>query len=183
VYKEIKKLVELSRKGDVKAKEELLRRLHPLVIASIRRYYNKVQEYDDLIQDGYEIILKCLQDYDAKKDVHFLGYVKTMLRYCYLNKHRQKQLLSLNEPVMGGEIGDFIPDDRDEIGQIIEYEDRMNLYKGLNLLTDKQKQIIIDFYVHKLSISQIAEKMDISYRTVVNIKSSAIKKLKSSMVK
>ncbi len=186
MYKEIENLLVLSRKGDKKAKEELLKKLHPLIISSIRRYYNKISDYDNLIQDGYEVVLKCIQEYDPTKEVHFLGYVKTMLRYCYLNKHKEKYLISLNEPVKDGEtgeIGDFIPDDRDDIEEIFEKEERIKLYNSLNSLTDRQKEIIIDYYINNLPINQIAAKMGISYRTVVNIKTSALKKLQSLIVK
>lgn len=186
MYKEIENLFLLSRKGDKKAKEELLKKLHPLIISSIRRYYNRLSHYDDLIQDGYETVLRCIQDYDINKNVHFLGYVKTMLRYCYLNKHREKQLLSLNEPIKDGEdleLGDLISDERDEIEDILERETKVELYKALNSLTEKQRQILIYFYIHNLSIDQIAKRMGISYRTVVNIKTSALKKLRSLMVK
>ena len=56
MYKEIETLLYLSKKGDIKAREKLLIKLNPLIISSIRRYYNKVHLYDDLIQEGYETI-------------------------------------------------------------------------------------------------------------------------------
>jgi len=186
VYREIENLFLLSRKGDKRAKEELLKKLHPLIISSIRRYYNSVKDYDDLIQDGYETVLKCIQDYDVSKNVYFLGYVKAMLRYCYLNKHREKQLISLNEPVKDGEdleLGDLIPDERDEIKDLLEKETTVELYNSLQSLTEKQRKILIYFYIYNRSLSQIAEIMGISYRTVVNMKTSALKKLRSLMVK
>lgn len=186
MYKEIENLFVLSRMGDKKAKEDLLKKLHPLIISSIRRYYNRINDYDDLIQDGYETVLKCIQDYDPIKDVRFLGYVKTMLRFCYLNKHKEKQHISLNEPVKDGkegEIGDFIPDDRDYLKDIFEREEKIRLYNSLNSLTDRQRQIVINYYINNLSIGQIADKMGISYRTVINTKVTALKKLKDLIVK
>lgn len=186
MYREIENLLILSKKGDKEAKEKLLKKLKPLILSSIRRYYNKSSEYEDLIQEGYETVLRCIKDYDFQKDVPFLGFVKARLKYYYLNKHRQIQPLSLNGPIKygeKGEIGHFIPDSRPYIEEIFEKEERLKLYESLNSLTEKQRSIIIDFYIHNLSLSQIAEKMGVAYRTVVNIKTAALKKLRSLIVK
>ncbi|MCG4586204.1 hypothetical protein L0P56_11950, partial [Anaerosalibacter bizertensis] len=96
MYSEIDKLVTLSKKGDRNAKERLIISLKPLVLNSIRRYYNCYSQYDDLIQEGYEIILRTVEDYDDSKGSRFLGYLKLQLKYHYLNKHKEKITLSLN---------------------------------------------------------------------------------------
>ena len=88
MYREIEDLLEFSRRGDPKSKEAVLLKLQPLIISSIKRYYNKIDIYDDLIQEGYEIILLCIHDYDPNKGVHFLGYIKLKLKYHYLNKYK-----------------------------------------------------------------------------------------------
>ncbi len=92
VYSEVVKLLEKSKAGDLEAIEILLYKLKPLILASIRRYYNKVDEYDDLIQEGYEIILVAIEEYEENRGTQFLGYVKLQLKYHYLNKHREKNL-------------------------------------------------------------------------------------------
>ncbi len=67
MYKEIEKLLVLSKEGDVEAKERLLNKLTPLIISSIRRYYNEKDQYDDLMQDAYETILLAIEEYDPQK--------------------------------------------------------------------------------------------------------------------
>ena len=99
MYKELDKLVNKAKGGDVASKEEILNRLKGLVIKSIQRYYNKREEYDDLIQEGYLVILESIDNYDEERGVYFLGYIKTMLKYTYLNKHQERQHLSLNVKV------------------------------------------------------------------------------------
>lgn len=184
MYSEIKDLVELSKKGDGKAKEDLLLKLNPLIISSIRRYYNRKDQYDDLIQEGYETMLLGIEEYDPTKGVYFLGYVKTILKYCYLNKHREKQCLSLNEPLESGEFIDLLEGDEDDpVDATVKNEDINALVKGLEFLTERQKQVVVDFYINNLSIGAIADKMEVSYRTVVNTKTVAIKKLKERIVK
>lgn len=184
MYKEIENLYERAKDEDMKSKEILLEKLTPLVRGSIRRYYNSKNDYEDLIQEGYEIILKSIKDYDPEKGVKLLGYIKAMLKYHYLNKHREKKVVSLNEPLEDGEMMDFlIGEDRDLLDDLIESEENAVLLKSLNNLTPKQKRIITDFYIKNIPIGEIAKDMGISYRTVVNTKTNALQKLKNEIVK
>jgi RNA polymerase sporulation-specific sigma factor len=181
VYKEIERLISKSNKGEEESKEELIKRLQPLIISSIRRYYNKVNEYDDLIQEGNLVVLQCLENYDKNKGTYFLGYVKTMLKFTYLNKHKEKICFSINQPVNDGE-GELV-DILESKGEspldlLLEKENYDLLYEALNILTDRQREVVIYFYVEDLSIGQIAEKLNITYRTVINTKTRALEKLK-----
>lgn len=186
MYKEINNLLDGSQKGDIEAKEKLLMNLKPLILSSIRKYYNRVELYDDLIQEGYEVILLAIDDYDQEKGVYFLGYAKTLLKYHYLDKYKEKQYSSINKVVdeKGREIIDLIPgDEGDLLESLIDREYARELSESLNCLTSRQRQIVLEFYVNRLSISKIADKLDISYRTVVNTKTRALNKLKKAMVK
>ena len=184
MYKEINSLYQRAKNRDMKAKEELLTKLTPLVISSIRRFYNKKNDYEDLVQEGYEVILKCIEDYDSERGVHLLGYIKTMLKYHYLNKHREKATLSLNEPLEDGEMLDLlIGEEKDPLDTLIEREEHISLLKSLNTLTPRQKRVIVEFYVNNIPIGEIAKKMGVSYRTVVNIKVNALRKLNKAIVK
>lgn len=184
MYKEIEKLYLEAKEGDLKAKEDLLSRLAPLVKSSIKKYYNNQREYEDLMQEGYEMILKSIEDFDPKKGVQLLGYIKTMLRYHYLNKHREKTSFSLNKPLEEGEMMDFIAgQEKDPMEMLIEKEEYVLLKKALNTLTPRQKRVLVDFYVKNIPIGQIAKNMKVSYRTVVNTKMAALNKLKKEIVK
>ena len=99
MYKVIDELLEGSRNGDVNSKNELLIKLRPLIISSINKYYPNFRDYEDLIQDGYVVVLDCIENFDPSKGVYFLGYVKTMLKYNYLQNHRNKTMISLNSPL------------------------------------------------------------------------------------
>ncbi len=186
MYREIEELLKESKKGDMKSKEKLLLKLNPLIISSIRRYYNRTELYDDLIQEGYEVVLKCLEDYDPSKGTKFLGYVKTMLKYKYLDKHKEKYCLSLNEPVGDGkeEILDLLEgDEKEPIENIISSEENKLLLGGLKKLTERQREVIVHYYIESKTIKEISEILGVSYRTVVNTKTNSLKKLKKIMVK
>lgn len=96
-------LVEKAKNGDTKAIGQIVEKLQPLLISSIRRYYNKPNDYDDLMQDGNMKILESIRDYDSTKGVYFLGYIKTNIRYLYLDKHKQRIHQSLNQTLRDGQ--------------------------------------------------------------------------------
>lgn len=173
-------LLKKAREGDKKSTEEIINRLKPLIISSIKRYYNKPNEYEDLIQDGILKVLECIKDYDLSKEVHFLGYVKTMLKYLYLDKHKIKVHHSLNEVVGDGEdeLMDFLEaEDKEPLELILEKEDNKNLIEALSCLTERQRKVIILYYIENMKIGDISRCLRVSYRTVVNTKIRAMEKL------
>ncbi len=108
------------------------------------------------------------------------------MKYHYLNKHREKEYYSLNEPIGDGELEllDLIESNEiDLLDHIIAKENGEILIKALNSLTKRQKQIIVEFYINELSMEEIAQKLNISYRTVVNTKTNGINNLRKIIVK
>lgn len=180
MYREIESLVTLGKKGDRSSKEKLLFKLKPLILSSIKRYYNDYSQYDDFIQEGYEIILNCIKNYDNSKETKFLGYVKLQLKYHYLDKHKEKSLLSLNETIDDGEeFIDYIKDDGFGPLEIaINNQERESLYRGLSSLSKRQREIFISYYIKGMNMVDISKELDISYRTVVNTKTKAVEKMK-----
>jgi RNA polymerase sporulation-specific sigma factor len=157
--------------------------MKPLIINSIRRYYNNIQLYDDLIQEGYEIILEGVRNFDDTRGVYFLGYIKSLLKYHYLNKHREKYVISLNTPIGENEeeLMDILESNEvDPLDNIIQTEEYKELRNSFSLLTERQRKVVVLFYSCRMPIGKIAEKLGISYRTVVNTKTAAIQKLKKS---
>ncbi len=182
MYDEINKELQLAKKGDVESKKWLLDKLKPLIIASIRRNYNRPMEYEDLMQEGKVIVLECINNFDETKGAYFLGYVKTMLSYYYLDKNKQKDVNSLNDKVGDDEEEELIDllesDIDDPLETLVKLEENNMLYSALNSLTTRQREVIIDFYYEGLSISQISEKLGVSYRTVVNTKVKGLENMK-----
>ncbi len=177
-------LVRKAKYGDIKAKEEIIRNLQPLLVSSIRRYYYNKNELEDLMQEGNLKILESIDKYEEKKGIYFLGYVKTMLKYMYLDKHKEREHMSLNEKATGGEdeiIDLLVSEDLDISEEIATRDEIEELRDKLKELTERQREIIILFYIEKKNMHQIAEKLNISYRTVVNTKTMAIKKLRGMM--
>lgn len=182
MYKELDRLVLKAKEGDIESKGEILKRLKGLVINSIKRYYNVSNEYDDLVQEGNIIILECINSYDENLGAYFLGYVKTRLKYNYLDKHKEIKHTSLNTD-SGNEDHDELLDlleseDPNPLEEYLETEKLSELQERLSKLTYRQKEIIIYFYYENMSIGDIAKKLGITYRTIVNTKTRALEKMR-----
>lgn len=173
-------MIERALKGSVEAKDTIIELLEPLIKSSISRYYFRAYLYDDLMQDGKLEILRCFEKFDPSQGVHFLGYVKTMLRYYYLNRNRDVECFSLDETNDEGLSQLELLQSEENIEEdYIESEINDELKLAMNKLTDIEKSVILDFYFNNLSLYEIADKRGIKYRTAVNNKTRAINKLKS----
>lgn len=185
VGEEFESLVLRAKAGDKSASWDIVERLSPLVKSSIRRYYNNYKEQEDLIQEGNLMILECIGDYSPGQGFYFLGYVKSCLKFMYLDKHKTRVHLSLNLPIgdeMGEQIDLLLSDDKDIASTIVEGEGAELLKRALSLLTKRQREVIRLYYIEELTMVEIGNLLNVNYRTVVNTKVRAMAKLKKELL-
>ncbi|MTI71920.1 MAG: sigma-70 family RNA polymerase sigma factor [Firmicutes bacterium] len=189
MYSEIDALYEDILNGDKEALEKLLNKLKPLVLSSINKYYNKIDKYDDLIQEGFEVIINAINDFDEDKGCYLLGYIKLMLKYYYLDKSKyEKKTISLNKVISNEdeslELLDMIKDEKPLMEEMmIEDESRKTLWESISKLTKRQRQIIYLYYFNNKSLKDVSKELSISYRTAVNIKGKALENLRKNIYK
>ncbi|MDO5718657.1 MAG: sigma-70 family RNA polymerase sigma factor [Tissierellia bacterium] len=172
-------MIERALNGSKEDIEDILLLLEPLIKASIKRYYNRNYLYEDLVQDGRLKLLEYFKSYDPSSGVHFLGYAKMMLKFYFLNRNRDREDYSLDDVNEDGlSLIDIIESDDDIESDFLCREEIEDLRIAMDSLTDIEKSTVIDFYFNNLSISDISEKRNVSYRTVVNNKTRAVKKLR-----
>jgi RNA polymerase sigma factor (sigma-70 family) len=75
------RLVRLAQGGDPAAREELIRRLLPLVTSLARRYRTEGLDQTDLIQEGIVGLLRALERYDPERRVPFAAFASWWIRY------------------------------------------------------------------------------------------------------
>jgi RNA polymerase sigma factor (sigma-70 family) len=73
-------LVRRAQVGDDAAREELIRRLLPLVHSTARRYQTEGLEQADLLQDGIVGLLRALQRFDPERGVPFAAFATWWIR-------------------------------------------------------------------------------------------------------
>lgn len=177
---DINHIIRESLKGDKYYQEILLKRLKPLIFKNIYLYYHPSNPIiEDLVQEAYIVILQSLKDYDEKRNVHFLQYIKIKLYYFYKNlnkKHNKYRILSLeNLQDKGCELKSH---NLNQIDIIIKKEELNLLYKYLNKLTNKELDVLRLFYFEQYSIKEISKELNIKECALMNIKCRAVKKLR-----
>lgn len=180
----MEELVIQAKAGCGKSQEEIILRLRPLVISSINRYYPREEIYEDLIQEGNLKIWQCILDYDINMKIYFLGYVKMKLRFFYLDMNKVKGVdsFSLEEKDENG-LGplDKIPDgDQGPLLGLIKKEEGALVLKLLDRLSPRERELIYYYYFLEIPLKDLGPRMGITYRTLINTKSRAVRKLREA---
>jgi RNA polymerase sigma factor (sigma-70 family) len=144
-------------------------------------------DYEDLVQIGFESIIKCINKFDIESSNSFSSYVYNGIRqnYYYMIRTRVKDLdlISL----------DFKSEHEDElINRIkaqtdIEYElcrkeALYELYKAVETLNQKEKDIILYLLKDsKATVKAYSEKTAIGYTTCIKRRNKAFEKLRSKL--
>jgi RNA polymerase primary sigma factor len=201
-----KRLLKLSKKGNVNAKNEILESNLKFVFDVAKHYTGRGLSISELISEGNMGLVKAIDKFDEAKDVKFISYAVWWIRQSMLEAIKKKKLLSLVE-LDSTESNDTIferkvSDDEDE------YVDRMNdvkfsneteeykkelgenqkevIEKLLTSLNGREKEIIESYYglnnQKELTLFEIGKKYKLSSERVRQIKLTAIRKLRSSMM-
>lgn len=179
----IDNLAEEARSGDMESLHELIKQMYPLLSSAIRKSFSDFQDRDDLLQDGNLELILALKDFDPGIGVPILGYLKSRIRYFYMNAKKPPETFSLNAPY-GEEEDEFInffESDTDILEEIIKAESIMELRRVIEALPDMQKRVIVDLFYNGLSLGETAKVNGIAYRTAVNTRSAALKNLRRAL--
>ncbi|MBN2851913.1 MAG: sigma-70 family RNA polymerase sigma factor [Clostridia bacterium] len=138
-------------------------------------------EADDLFQETWIKIIKCIRRYKSKNFKSFLYKVCiNTYKDQYRKNKRQKNLFQLIEDELY--IDRLNQSQSSNCESILVNKEQCNhMMKNLNLLKDHYRIPIILFYFEGLQYSKIAEVMDISLGTVKSRISKGKEKLKESM--
>ncbi|MCI5642791.1 MAG: sigma-70 family RNA polymerase sigma factor [Peptoniphilus sp.] len=182
-YKDFNRVLRSALVGEERSKVKVLDMLEPLIRSSIKSYCPVFSEFEDLYSDGRAVVLSCIEDFDNKRS--FLKYVKSSLKYYYLNTY--KYLLNVNS-----DVHEVATDDEEDSlnifnsidagvdieGDFLERERLGILKKAIDSLTPRQETVIRLFFYERLGLSDIANFLGISKWTVVNLKRNAIENMR-----
>ena len=90
--------------------KRIYKAFEPLIISSIKKYYDRADIFEELVYDGKTEIMYAIMEYDASKKVPFNYYLKQRLRFFYLKKNPRRSVSSLN----------YTNEDGDEVMNLIE---------------------------------------------------------------
>lgn len=114
-----------AQKGDMQAKEELVTENMPLIKSIVRRYKNKLIEYDDLVQLGTLGLIKAINNFDISFGVRFSTYAVPMIAGEIKRFIRDDGAIKVSRSVKAKalEINKFIDEYRGEHGESPKIEE------------------------------------------------------------
>jgi len=192
------KYIKLANLGDKEARAKLIEHNLRLVAHIVKKYDNSKEDSDDLISIGTIGLIKGVDSFSGSKNTKLNTYVarcieNEILMHFRNNKKRNKDI-SINESVgfdkEGNEITilDILKTPAPDFIKDIHQEDNItDLKKYLDVLTPREKEIIIDRYGlfdnDEITQKEIAKKLNISRSYVSRIEKRALTKILREFLK
>lgn len=195
-----KRLIKLCKRGDMKARNELLEANLKFVFDVAKSYSGKGVPMGDLISEGNLGLIKAVEKFDESNDVKFISYAVWWIRHYMLDAIQNRKLTESvelergvsNDNVFSNRMSD---DEDDESEGGLPLDDSVESYERLskqNALINKmfsnlsQREVkVINHYFgidgnKKMNLIEIGKELGITSERVRQIKSSAIRKMRSS---
>jgi RNA polymerase sigma-70 factor (ECF subfamily) len=148
---EILLLIEQARTGDRKAFGELVVRFQPAVFAVAMARLRDVNEAVELTQ---EVFIHAMTKLAQLRDPHcFVGWLRQITVRMAINRVTRKAPLQGTEPSVLQMAPDHVEGPLDEI---IRAENSVAVWKGLDRLKETDRATLVAFYIHGLSLKQMA---------------------------
>ena len=191
------KYINDMRNGDEFARAKLIEHNLRLVAHIVKKYDTK-ENNDDLISIGTIGLIKGVDSFKNDKNTRLTTYcakcIQNEILMHFRNNKKHVNDVSLNDSIGydkdGNEINliDVIRSDDEDILVQLHNKDSVNtLLKYLNILNDREKEIIIKRYGlfgnDELTQKEISEKMDISRSYVSRIEKRALLKIYKKFLK
>ena len=187
---------EKMKKGDDKARGELIVHNLRLVSHIVRKYYSTAKNQDDLVSVGTIGLVKAVDSFDRKNGARFATYasrcIQNEILMYFRSQKKQSNEVSINETIDVDKDGNpltyidviSVTDTTDEeIDRFMLTEKALSLVK--NTLTEREREIIVRRFGlggrRPMTQREIAEAMGISRSYVSRIENTALEKLRRGM--
>ena len=195
---EEEKYLSLAKLGDKDARNKLIEHNLRLVAHIVKKYEHSKEDSDDLISIGTIGLIKGIDSYSYKHNVRVTTYcakcIENELLMRFRNNKKNNKNISLNEMIGfdkdGNEITflDILKTPKPDYAMDIhEKQNIENLKKYFNILTNREKEIIIKRYglnnTEEITQKEIADNLGISRSYVSRIEKRALTKLLREFIK
>lgn len=197
-----KRLLRLSKRGDTKARNELLEANLKFVFDVAKRYSGRGVPMGDLISEGNLGLIKAIEKFDESNDVKFISYAVWWIRHSMLDAIQRRKLTESvelesgvsNDNVFAAKLADDEDDEVDGYNPSPfedegDTRDKMNkqnalINKMFSSLNQREMKVISHYFGidgnKKMNLIEIGEELGITSERVRQIKGSAIKKMRSN---
>jgi len=195
---EEEKYLELFFSGDNNARNKLIEHNLRLVAHIVKKFDSKNKEQDDLISIGTIGLIKGVDTFQKSKGNRLTTYcakcIQNEILMYFRSNNKNNKNISLSESIGydkdGNEIAiiDILKSPKPEFIDDIDKKDNINMLKKyINLLNDREKEIIIRRYglfnVSEETQKQIAKNLGISRSYVSRIEKRALTKILREFMK
>ena len=171
-------IIELLKNNNYKKSAEKLYSYFPVVKKHILKNNGAKQDAEDVFQEALVILIRKVQSEQFKLTSSLNTYLYSICRYLWNDELKKKnRRADLN---VDGNLDTLKNEDVSEL--VKEESDLKMAEKAFNGLGDKCKDLLQLFYFAKLSMKEIAEKLDFSSEKVAkNQKYRCIEKAKENL--
>ena len=197
-----RRLLKQCKRGDEKAKNELLEANLKFVFDIAKRYTGRGVSISELISEGNMGLIKAVEKFDETQDVKFISYAVWWIRHSMLDAIKRDKMIKYVE--LDHEEGNCktlerkVTDDEDEMvsSNDIMYsnehdernretneEQKKIVSSLLSVLTPREKYVIENYYgvndKNELTLIEIGSELKLSSERVRQIKERGLRKLRS----
>jgi RNA polymerase primary sigma factor len=199
-----KRLLKQSKRGSTKAKNELLEANLKFVFDVAKHYTGRGLSISELISEGNMGLLKAIDKFDESKDVKFISYAVWWIRQAMSDAIKKNKAINFVEiePNENNDstIDNKLVDEEDESSSSNslysnEYDEKVKeitlnqkavVEKIMKSLNERERDIIEYYYginnKKELNLIDIGKKYNLTSERVRQIKSNAIRKLRSRIM-
>ena len=192
-----KELLELVEKGDLDARNTLIVHNLRLVVFIAKKFESTKINIEDLVSIGSMGLIKAVGTFKLDKNIKLATYASRCIEneiLMYLRKtHKQRQVISLdevlsidaegNEMMLFDVLGDNAPS---SLSRLLECEDTENLYKALNKLKKREREIIVLRFGLEGSVEltqkEVADRLGISQSYISRLEKRIIDKMRQDII-
>lgn len=158
------------RNGNNTSLEKIINTFNPLISK-----YSRLLDGEDTKQDLALYLIKVINKISIEKnnfleDKAIFVYIAKSIRNEYIKLSQKADKKRVNETELNLDV---------EIGYE-DFESEMELLDLFNVLTEKEAYVMKLIYVHYLSISEVADFMEVSRQSINQTKNRALKKLRET---
>ena len=190
------KYLELSKKGDIEARNKLIEHNIRLVVFLAKKYENTGYDLEDLVSIGSIGLIKGINTYKMDKNIKLATYcsrciANEILMFLRKNKKRRSEISfedALNYDAEGNELHleDILGTDDDIVyNEFVNKIDKTRLEKELNLLNSRERHIMKLRYglnnTEEYTQKEVANMLGISQSYISRIEKKVIRKLQNTM--
>lgn len=169
---------------DYKLRNQIALNNKNLIYPIINKFYiDGINDYEELEQDGFIILLKAVETFNPDLGYQFSTYASKCLLNISRAKYEYNQDISLDDKVKNTDddtltLIDTIEDEKIDIDKDLEHKDLADKVK--NILNNQEYQIIKYIYFDELTISKISIIIGKSRDKISSMRDYALNKLASN---